>query len=395
MNVFNNPPRENWAQICQRPELDLEFLEGSVKNIMNRVKSGGDDALKDLTREYDKVELENLTVTQEETVRAGDLLDEKLKASIRQAGENIRKFHATQLKQEQKIETMPGVLCWRKTTPIQSIGIYVPGGSAPLFSTVLMLAVPASIARCKKIVLCSPPDKSGGVAPTILFAAQLAGVNQVFKVGGAQAIAGMAYGTETIPQVDKIFGPGNQYVTKAKQLVNQQGIAIDLPAGPSELLIVADETATPEFVAADLLSQAEHGEDSQVVLVVGNDSLAETVHKEVLKQLATLPRKAIATQALKYARIVILNKENDQWGAGTDGTVYSTVAQGGYSTFHKISHQTNSDATSGNDAFAAAAHAEIDIIRMTTFAKVVQSFKNYGLMDHAFIMHTNSLGVIA
>jgi histidinol dehydrogenase len=240
------------------------------------------------------------------------LHDAKFKASNRQAGQNLRKYHATQLKQEQKIETMPGVLCWRKTTPIQSIGIYVPGGSAPLFSTVLMLAVPASIAKCKKIVLCSPPDKSGGVAPTILFAAQLAGVNQVFKVGGAQAIAGMAYGTETIPQVDKIFGPGNQYVTKAKQLVNQQGIAIDLPAGPSELLIVADETATPEFVAADLLSQAEHGEDSQVVLVVGNDSLAETVHKEVLKQLATLPRKAIATQALKYARIVILNKENDQ-----------------------------------------------------------------------------------
>ncbi|MBZ0245717.1 MAG: histidinol dehydrogenase [Cyclobacteriaceae bacterium] len=311
MKQYINPSRTKWAELCQRPALELEFLEGRVKNILNRVKVSGDEALKELTLQIDNVSLDSLLVSKEEIEIAENQVPEDLKQAIRIAASNISKFHSAQQNQVAPIETMPGVTCWRKATPIEKIGIYVPGGTAPLFSTLLMLAVPAKIAGCQDIILCTPPKSDGSVDPTILFAAKEVGLTQVFKVGGAQAIAAMAYGTATIPPVYKIFGPGNQYVTKAKQLVSMEGLAIDMPAGPSEVLVVADEAANPAFVAADLLSQAEHGSDSQVVLVSTTARLIESVEKELTLQLETLPRKDIAALALQNSLIIEMNKEAD------------------------------------------------------------------------------------
>lgn len=311
MKKYINPPRTTWTALCQRPTLELEFLEGRVKNILNRVKVSGDEALKELTLQIDNVSLDSLLVSKEEIEIAENQVPEDLKQAIRIATSNISKFHSAQQNQVAPIETMPGVTCWRKATPIEKIGIYVPGGTAPLFSTLLMLAVPAKIAGCQDIILCTPPKSDGSVDPTILFAAKEVGLTQVFKVGGAQAIAAMAYGTATIPPVYKIFGPGNQYVTKAKQLVSMEGLAIDMPAGPSEVLVVADEAADPAFVAADLLSQAEHGSDSQVVLVSTTAGLIESVEKELALQLETLPRKDIAALALQNSLIIEMNKEAD------------------------------------------------------------------------------------
>lgn len=311
MKQYINPSRTKWAELCQRPALELEFLEGRVKNILNRVKVSGDEALKELTLQIDNVSLDSLLVSKEEIEIAENQVPEDLKQAIRIAASNISKFHSAQQNQVAPIETMPGVTCWRKATPIEKIGIYVPGGTAPLFSTLLMLAVPAKIAGCQDIILCTPPKSDGSVDPTILFVAKEVGLTQVFKVGGAQAIAAMAYGTATIPPVYKIFGPGNQYVTKAKQLVSMEGLAIDMPAGPSEVLVVADEAADPAFVAADLLSQAEHGSDSQVVLVSTTAGLIESVEKELALQLETLPRKDIAALALQNSLIIEMNKEAD------------------------------------------------------------------------------------
>ncbi|MCB0492205.1 MAG: histidinol dehydrogenase [Cyclobacteriaceae bacterium] len=311
MKKYVNPSRNTWAALCQRPALELEFLEGRVKNILNRVKVSGDEALKELTLQIDSVALDSVLVTQEEINMAEKQVPEDLKQAIRIAASNISKFHSLQQKETTSIETMPGVTCWRKATPIEKVGIYVPGGTAPLFSTLLMLAVPAKIAGCKDIVLCTPPKSDGSVDSTILFAAKEIGITQVFKVGGAQAIAAMAYGTATIPPVYKIFGPGNQYVTKAKQLVSMEGIAIDMPAGPSEVLVVADEAANPAFIAADLLSQAEHGADSQVVLVATTTELIEKVEKEVALQIEKLPRKDIAAQALQNSLTIEINNEAD------------------------------------------------------------------------------------
>lgn len=311
MKQYINPSRTKWAELCQRPALELEFLEGRVKNILNRVKVSGDEALKELTLQIDNVSLDSLLVSKEEIEIAENQVPEDLKQAIRIAASNISKFHSAQQNQVAPIETMPGVTCWRKATPIEKIGIYVPGGTAPLFSTLLMLAVPAKIAGCQDIILCTPPKSDGSVDPTILFVAKEVGLTQVFKVGGAQAIAAMAYGTATIPPVYKIFGPGNQYVTKAKQLVSMEGLAIDMPAGPSEVLVVADEAANPAFVAADLLSQAEHGSDSQVVLVSTTAGLIESVEKELALQLETLPRKDIAALALQNSLIIEMNKEAD------------------------------------------------------------------------------------
>jgi histidinol dehydrogenase len=311
MNVFNNPPRDKWLALAQRPQLELDFLESSVKNILARVKSGGDYALKEFTRQFDKVELNSLSVTENEIKTAAKSLDKNLKQAIQIAASNIEKFHRAQLRNVEVIETMPGVQCWRKGVPIEKVGIYIPGGSAPLFSTVLMLAIPARLAGCKEIILCTPTDLHGNINPAILWAAQLTGVTHIFKVGGAQAIAALAYGTESIPCVHKIFGPGNQYVTKAKQLVSLEGMAIDLPAGPSEVLVWADETAVPSFIAADLLSQAEHGIDSQAILVLQNETLLEKIEKEITTQLSMLPRKSIAEEALKNSRIVILEAEQE------------------------------------------------------------------------------------
>lgn len=311
MKIYKNPERKEWALLVERPQLGLDFLESSVKNILARVQSAGDFALKEFTRQFDKVEVDQVAVTEEEIQRAVQSLDNNLKEAIQTAASNIEKFHRAQLRQTDSIETMPGVHCWRKAIPIEKVGLYIPGGTAPLFSTVLMLAIPARLAGCREIILCSPPDPNGKINPAILFAAHLTGVTHIFKVGGAQAIAALAYGTESIPGVNKIFGPGNQYVTKAKQLVSQEGIAIDLPAGPSEVLVWADETAVPAFVAADLLSQAEHGTDSQVMLVLQQEILLEKIQSEISTQLSTLPRKAIAEGALQNSRMIILEKEDD------------------------------------------------------------------------------------
>ncbi len=310
MRIFKEPARSIWKELCSRPQFDTEFLEGSVRNILLRVKQGGDAALRELSLLYDGAELKEIEVSDTEISSAANLIEPALAEALQTAAANIEKFHRIQLREDVKIETTPGVTCWRKAVPLNRAGIYIPGGTAPLFSTVLMLVIPARIAGCKEIVICTPPDKNGTVNPVILFAARLAGAHRIFKAGGAQAIAAMAYGTETIPAADKIFGPGNQYVTKAKEMVAREGVAIDLPAGPSEVLVWADDTANPAFVATDLLSQAEHGADSQVMLVCSTLSLAERVIAEVSRQLETLPRKDLAAQSLGKSRAVILEDEH-------------------------------------------------------------------------------------
>lgn len=311
MKRISYPSRQEWPSLCERPQIELDFLEGSVKNVLNRVRTSGDAALRELTDQFDKVSLDKIQVTQQEIDRAIATIPSSLKTAILAASKNIEVFHAAQKRTVDKIETMPGVTCWRKATPIQKVGIYIPGGTAPLFSTVLMLAVPARIAGCEEVVLCSPPGKDGTIHPAILFAAHLTGVKKIYKVGGAQAIAAMAFGTETIPAVSKIFGPGNQYVTKAKQLISQEGIAIDMPAGPSEVLIIADDTADPAFVAADLLSQAEHGVDSQVVLVTTTDQLIDPILVQIEKQLEILPRKDLAQEALTNSLVITFKEQNE------------------------------------------------------------------------------------
>jgi histidinol dehydrogenase len=311
MKQVINPQASQWPELCMRPQLELDFLEGSVNNILERVRKSGDAALLEFTRQFDGAVLDKLAVAPEEVSVAIQNLPATLKTAIIAAAKNIEVFHAAQTRSVEKIETMPGVTCWRKATPIQKVGIYIPGGTAPLFSTVLMLAIPARLAGCKEVILCSPPDKSGAIHPAILFAAQLTGVTKIFKAGGAQAIAAMAYGTESVPQVSKIFGPGNQYVTKAKQIVSQQGIAIDMPAGPSEVLVIADEAANPAYVAADLLSQAEHGADSQVVLVSTTQNILNKVQTEVTKQLTALPRKELAQEALNNSLSIRFETESN------------------------------------------------------------------------------------
>lgn len=309
MKVILNPAKETWNELCQRPQLNLEFLEGSVKNILARVKTSGDEALRELTLQFDKIKLGDLKVSEIEIKEAIASVPAELKKAIETAAKNIEKFHAAQKRESVKIETTPGVVCWRKAEPIQKVGIYIPGGSAPLFSTVLMLSIPAKLAGCEEVILCTPPDSNGKVNPAILFAANFTGIKNIFKVGGAQAIAALAYGTESISPVSKIFGPGNQYVTKAKQQVNLEGTAIDMPAGPSEVLVWTDENANPPYVAADLLSQAEHGADSQVMLVTSNEKIVKNVLDQINIQLQKLPRKEIAKEALVNSRAIILEKE--------------------------------------------------------------------------------------
>lgn len=305
MKVYKNPPEETWPSLVRRPQLELGLLDDSVRGILARVRNEGDEALREFTRQFDKAEVGDLQVASSEIAQAERALTPALTIAIRQAAENIRTFHAAQRRDTLIVETMPGVKCWRKPVPIGRVGIYIPGGSAPLFSTVLMLGIPAQLAGCAEIVLCTPPAKDATIHPAILFAAQLVGVTKVFKIGGAQAIAAMAYGTESIPNVYKIFGPGNQYVTRAKQLVAEEGVAIDMPAGPSEVLVMADNTCNPVFVAADLLSQAEHGADSQVMLVVTDDAPLEAITQEIQQQLEKLPRRQMAESSLASSRAVV------------------------------------------------------------------------------------------
>jgi len=308
MIVVKNPPGEAWPGLLQRPAFDAASLQEKVAAILNDIKVNGDGAVLKYTALYDGVQLDNLLVTAEEIAAAHQQISNDLKASIQVAANNIRTFHSKQLTNKTEvIETMPGVACWRKPVAIEKVGLYVPGGSAPLFSTVLMLAIPAQIAGCKEIVLCTPPAKDGSVHPAILFAAQLTGVTTIIKAGGVQAIGAMAYGTASVPKIYKILGPGNQYVTCAKQLVQQEGVAIDMPAGPSEVCVLADESADASFVAADLLSQAEHGIDSQVLLVTTSENLIEATTREIGKQLDNLPRKVIAAQALENSKMILMD----------------------------------------------------------------------------------------
>lgn len=307
MNTIAFPQKFAWESIIARPISDSGTLMSKVKSVLNEVQLQGDLAIQQYTQQFDGVQLPDFKVSELEIQEALRLLDNDLKKAIETAAANIRNFHANQLKADPVIETMPGIQCWRKSVGIEKVGLYIPGGSAPLFSTILMLGIPASIAGCKEVILCSPPDKSGKLHPAILFAAQLVGIRKIFKIGGVQAIGAMAYGTESVPAVYKIFGPGNQYVTAAKQLVQMDGLAIDMPAGPSEVCVLADDTAVPAFVAADLLSQAEHGPDSQVILVSTSEAIINQVNLELEKQLAELPRKEVAAIALSNSRAVLMN----------------------------------------------------------------------------------------
>lgn len=309
MQVIKNPERSKWSEILSRPTQTVSDIEGTVNEIFLDVSKNGDEAIERYTSKFDGVSLESNVVNAEEIETSLKLVPENLKNAIKQAKSNIEVFHKAQKTSKVDVETTNGVQCWQEKRPIQKVGLYIPGGTAPLFSTVLMLAVPAQIAGCKEIVLCSPPNKQGKLAPEILFAAQLCGVTKIIKVGGIQAIAGLTFGTESIPKVYKIFGPGNQFVTVAKQLATKYGVAIDMPAGPSELLVVADETANASYIASDLLSQAEHGTDSQVILVTTSNELINAVSKEVEIQLDVLPRKAIAEKAIANSKLIYV--END------------------------------------------------------------------------------------
>ena len=306
MKKIIHPDRKDWAEILKRPVLNMETLRGTVCEVLERVKLEGDKAVLEYEERFDKVKLESLAVTEAEMKEAEENVPIELKVAILLAQRNIYTFHKKQKFESKKVETMEGVTCWQKAVGIEKVGLYIPGGTAPLFSTVLMLAVPARVAGCKEIVLCTPPNKEGKINPAILYAAQVSGVSKIFKAGGVQAIGAMAYGTESVPKVYKIFGPGNQYVMAAKQQVSLHDVAIDMPAGPSEVEVIADETANPAFVAADLLSQAEHGVDSQVVLITTSEKLMEEVEYEVQHQLSRLPRWEIAEKALANSKLILV-----------------------------------------------------------------------------------------
>ena len=311
MNVIKYPGREDWASLTSRPHLDVSQLNSVVSGVLDDVRANGDKAVKAYELKFDHAQLDSLQVSEKEMKEARKLVSKDLEEAIRLAHYNIRLFHRSQRFNSKKVETGPGVKCWQKSVAIERVGLYIPGGTAPLFSTVLMLAPPAKIAGCKEIVLCTPPNSEGKVNPAILLAAKTAGVSKIFKVGGVQAIGAMAFGTESIPKVFKIFGPGNQYVMAAKQQVSLHDVAIDMPAGPSEVCVIADESANVEFVAADLLSQAEHGADSQVLLITTSEKLVDDVQREIEKQLEKLPRKEIAKKALENSRLVLVRDKQE------------------------------------------------------------------------------------
>ena len=311
MRIYRNPTEKEWAEICQRPHLDITQLQATVNTVLSDVRTRGDEAVKEYEERFDHAVLASLAVTEAEIDEAERLVSEELKAAIVLAHENIHQFHAAQKFEGHKIQTREGVTCWQKSVAIEKVGLYIPGGTAPLFSTVLMLATPAKIAGCREIVLCTPPNREGKVNPAILVAARVAGVSKIFKAGGVQAIGAMAYGTQSVPKVFKIFGPGNQYVMAAKQQVSLGEVAIDMPAGPSEVCVLADETANPTFVAADLLSQAEHGIDSQVLLISTSEDMMQQVQAEVERQLNLLPRKEIAQKALENSRMVLVSSADE------------------------------------------------------------------------------------
>jgi histidinol dehydrogenase len=308
MNLVINPPKKEWSDILQRPVFDAKNLMPMVQEVLNAIQEKGDQAVKDYTLSFDQVNLSSIQLNEDQINQIASTLDSHVKKAIEVAKINIEKFHQTQLQKVEKIETMPGVWCWRKSIGIEKVGMYIPGGTAPLFSTVLMLGIPASIAGCKEIILCTPPNKDRKIDAAIAYAAQLIGIKNIYTIGGVQAIGAMAFGTESVPKVYKIFGPGNQYVTAAKQLVQQYGTAIDMPAGPSEVCVWADETAIPSFVAADLLSQAEHGADSQVLLVASEEKIVEQIKQALNEQLLLLPRKDFAQKALANSKAIVIHE---------------------------------------------------------------------------------------
>lgn len=311
MKKIINPKAESWDEIIKRPSVNNDKLLTLVSEVFDHIQKAGDKAILDYTERFDQIQIENLQVTKDEILLANKSVSKKLKKAIEQAKKNIEIFHKSQITKTIKVETIKGVKCWQKKYAIDKVGLYIPGGSAPLFSSILMLAIPATIAGCKEIIICSPPNRRGSLPAEILYTAQLCGISKIFKVGGIQAIAGMTLGTKKIPKVYKIFGPGNQYVTAAKQLATKYNVAIDLPAGPSELLIAADESADPDFIASDLLSQAEHGSDSQVILVTTKESIIEKVNASIVKQLENLPRKKIAEKALANSKMIVF--QNDEF----------------------------------------------------------------------------------
>lgn len=309
MKIIKNPSSKNWQEVLKRPTQTVDDIEATVNEIFAEVRSKGDQAIEKYTSLFDGIAIKNIEVSSEEIQQAEKEISAELKEAIQLAKENITKFHAAQKTDRVEVETQNGVKCWQEKRPIPKVGLYIPGGSAPLFSTILMLAVPAQLAGCQEIVLCTPPDKKGNIHPAILYTANLCGVTKIFKVGGIQAIGGLTFGTESIPQVYKIFGPGNQFVTVAKQLATRFNVAIDMPAGPSELLVFADQTAKPSFVASDLLSQAEHGADSQVILVTTSEDILKEVEDEIQQQLKDLPRKAIAEKAIENSKLILVENE--------------------------------------------------------------------------------------
>ncbi len=307
MKVFLNPPASTWESLCDRPEIGKSYLENAVRDILYKVRTEGDKAIRYYSEKFDGTSVDELKVSEAEIKSSSDEVSSELKLAIERARKNIEKFHSAHINNEPVIETSTGVKCWRKSIPVEKVGLYVPGGSAPLFSTLLMLGIPAKIAGCSLIAVCTPAGKDGQVNPLILYTASAIGITDIYKVGGAQAIAAMAYGTQSIPRVYKIFGPGNQYVTRAKQLVQQEGIAIDMPAGPSEVLVVADEKADPAFVASDLISQAEHGPDSQAILATSSIEVLEKVRSEVEKQTELQPRKDIINRSLENSKLILFS----------------------------------------------------------------------------------------
>ena len=314
MKTYINPEKLSWPEILKRPLIDVSELYEKVQTILNEIKNDGDKALKKFTLQFDGINPDSILVSKEEIDEAEKLVDSELKVAMALASKNIEVFHSAQKSEIKKIETTTGVTCWQKPVAIEKVGLYIPGGSAPLFSTVLMLAIPAQIAGCKEIILCSPPNKQGKIHPAILYAAKISGVIKIYKLGGVQAIGAMAFGTETVPKTYKIFGPGNQFVMAAKQLVSMTDVAIDMPAGPSEVLVVADETSNPAFVASDLLSQAEHGADSQVVLVANRLEIVEKVLTEIERQVITLPRGKTASKALEHSILIVQESLDEQIG---------------------------------------------------------------------------------
>lgn len=405
MKVIKYPQKEEWSEILKRPSLGDEIVNKAVLEILDDVKMNGDEAVRRYTEKFDHVKVADFKVTLQELDEAEGLVDTQLKKSIQVAKQNIEKFHSAQKAVRKVVETTPGVFCWQKSVPIDKVGLYIPGGSAPLFSTVLMLGVPAKMAGCKEIVLCTPPNKEGKVHPAILYAAKLVGLTQIYKIGGIQSIAALAFGTQSVPGVYKIFGPGNLYVTAAKQVVGMHGVAIDMPAGPSEVAIMADHTSVPEFIAADLLSQAEHGADSQVILFTCEEAIIEKINKELESQLEALPRKETAKKALENSKFIVMKSVKEMLEITNDyapehliiamenaADIAEEIVNAGSVFLGNYSPESAGDYASGtNHALPTAGYAKgYSGVNLDSFMKKItfQQLSKYGLFNIGPVIET-------